>query len=169
MNKFKKFGYILSWIPMILLKLSLALLGLPIIAIAIKRWGSDSDDWPRLLAVWSNEEDGYPMWAEKDGIGPWTWYAIRNPVNGLRYWFEDPIIFNVEGWQHNSMEAMDLIDARVDSAYYWRYKGAFAGYRKIWLNDDGTYNEFWIGWKVGSVVPGLGFTLQYRPHRTIGT
>ena len=44
-----------------------------------------------------------------------------------------------------------------------------AGYRRVWLNKDGTYGEIWLGWKLGSPVPGLGFTTQIRLKQAVGT
>ena len=89
------------------------------------------------------------------------------------------------------MEAQELLDNNVNKAYLWRWNGPFASFRIVWLNgfvpeeDVGeepfivpkhlinmatadSYNEFWIGWKVGSTVPGMGFTLQLRLKREIG-
>ena len=61
-----------------------------------------------------------------------------------------------------------MIAAGVTRAYRWSYNGLFAGYRVVWLEDDGTYSERWFGWKVGSTVDGMGFAIQNRRHVTVG-
>lgn len=152
---------------MTIIKLTLAILGAVLVVPVALKLGTDM----KKLPIWGNKEEGPPKWfLDKDRPLPnWWWYSVRNPVNNMRYLFEDPVDYEVEGWAPNSMEAYDLINNELDSASYWRYKGPFAGYRKVWLTDEGKYSEFWVGFKVGSTVPGLGFTLQWRRNRVIGT
>ncbi len=95
------------------------------------------------------------------------WYAVRNPVNNKRFIFKDREA-KIDGWE-GPMEAQDLIDAGVTKATRWAYSGAFAGYRVIKLEGDNKYSEYWHGWKVGSTVPGMGFAMQLRRKREIGT
>ena len=129
------------------------------------------------LPIYGNEEEGYPEWFDRyvqkfwyKKIFPrWWWFSIRNPLNNMRFLFDDDKDFDRYGWQEDSMEAHDLIAAGVTSASLWRRRGLLAGYRRVWLNDDGTYSEIWFGWKVGSIVPGLGFATQVRLKREIGT
>ena len=180
-----KLLYILAWIPPLILKFVLAVLGLFLIPIFLKLNVN-----MKKLPIWGNREEGPPEWFLIDH-SVYRWYAIRNPVNNTRYWFSDEGPFKTEGWQRESMEAHDLIANNVKEASRWCYRGWFAGYRKVWLTTykkdkllimksilkrkkvyllAGTYyGEFWIGWKVGSHVPGLGFTLQWRRNREIGT
>ena len=176
MTNFKKFLYILSWIPVILLHIPLLLLGLIMVPIGLFY------SWPKLCWLWYNDEEGCPDWwfdtAKMKGgfIGMFPrfwWYAVRNPVNNFRFIFKDRKA-NISGnWTEGRMEAQDLIDRRMKVAYQWKWSGPFAGYRRVWLRYYGmsavTYSEFWIGWKIGSTVPGMGFTLQYRRNRKIGT
>jgi hypothetical protein len=131
----------------------------------------------KKLPIWGNREEGYPDWFDRyvqaywyKKIFPrWWWFCIRNSTNNFRYLFDDTKPFKTIGWQDDVMEAHTLIAAGVKSASRWRYRGLLAGYRKVWLNDDGeTYGELWVGWKVGSKVPGLGFTTQLRRKATIG-
>ena len=159
------------------LPVGLIFLGLVVVPIAIATRGPQSKDWPFLFWLWGNDEEGCPEWwfrlAEKKGgirakFPAFWWYAIRNNVNNSRYIFEDREA-KVEGWTGESMEAKDLIAAGVSKASRWTYNGFFAGYRRVWLNGDNKYSEFWIGWKVGSKVPGMGFTMQLRRKREIGT
>lgn len=175
LNVFQKGLYIISWIPVILIKLLLAIVGLLAVLIGLA-FGKQSESWPKLLWIWGNNEEGYPEWAKKQDIGAWHWYAIRNPVNNMRYIFEDRAAHISGNWTEPQMEAQDLIDRRMRRAYRWSYNGLFAGYRKIWLtkpyyNDNHLqqeYSEMWIGWKIGSTVPGMGFTMQYRRNVEVG-
>ena len=130
----------------------------------------------KTFPLYGNQEEGCPDWwlkmdkpAIKDVFPRWWWFVIRNPLNNLRYLFDDSKPFTKYGWQPEKLEATDLIAAGVTSATLWRCRGMMAGYRRVWLNKDGTYGEMWFGWKVGSVVPGLGFATSFRPKNEIGT
>jgi len=169
-----KLLYILSWILVAIVHIVLILLGLVVVPVAIKL------NWPRIFWLWDNDEEGYPTWAINRGISPFVWFAIRNPVNNFRFIFSDRKA-NISGnWTEDSMEAQDLIDRNMRVAYRWSTNGLFAGYRRVWLTEPDRgwaddpfpyekYSELWVGWKVGSTVPGMGFTLQYRRNREIGT
>ena len=191
MNTIKKWFYVLSWIPALLAKLLLAIIGLLAVMIALpfgsqEKWDKKGHYFPKIFFIWDNKEEGCPNWWFKyierqvpDSTGEkivqfcrekaprYWWFAVRNPVNGFRYIFKDREA-KFEGWQSKEMEAHDLIEAGVTSASRWAYSGLFAGYRAVKLNDDGTYNEFWIGWKVGSDIDGMGLTLQNRKYVKIG-
>jgi hypothetical protein len=190
MNILQKILYSLSWIPVILLKtfpllmlkpfvemswpiafapVGLFFLGLYLIPIAIATRGEDSRAWYKIFWLWGNDEEGYPDWAYAEGHSPWWWYAVRNPINNHRFIFNDDKPFKNYGWLPEAMEAQGLIEHKIKRAYRWRVRGIFAGYRLIWLVDNNTYSEIWIGWKVGSRVPGLGLTFQVRLRREIGT
>lgn len=186
MNKLKKLLYILSWIPMLVIRIGLMILGLVAVPIALMFDEAKLWHWPKLLWLWGNDEEGCPMWwyqiaRIKGGFiarfPRFWWYAVRNPVNNFRFIFKDREAHILGNWHTASMEAHDLIDAGVRVAYRWAYNGPFAGYRRVWITilpeagfeSVGEYSEFWIGWKVGSKVPGMGFTLQYRRNREIGT
>jgi len=143
-------------------------LGLPIVWYAIKNYSTQSNAWPKVFTLWGNKEEGYPLWAEQQGISAWWWYAIRNPVNNKRYVFKEKKAPKVYGWQ-GPMEAQDLIREGVGTATRWTHSGWKVGYRKVWLEGNDKYSEVWGGWKLGSDVPGLGFTMQVRLKRKIGT
>ena len=184
MNPVRKLAYILSWIPALLIKAALWFVGLVVIPVALlfgsqSKWRTKGHYFPKLFFLWDNKEAGCPQWwlinAESGEEGKvakkfpkWWWFAIRNPVNGMRYVFKDREA-KFEGWQSHQMEAKDLIEAGVTKATRWAYNGAFAGYRVIKLEGDGKYSEFWVGWKVGSSVDGMGLTIQRRKDRDIGT
>jgi hypothetical protein len=189
--RIRKLFYILTWIPVIVIKLVLVLAGLLVVPLAIMT------GWPKLFWLWNNAEEGCPDWwhnVAKDKGGfiarfpQFWWFAIRNPVNNMRFVFKDREA-NIRGnWAGERMEAQDLLDVGRRKAYRWSYNGMFASYRRVWLHDFHSsesefglpkaqqivygakaYSEFWIGWKVGSSVPGMGFAMQYRRKREIGT
>lgn len=132
-----------------------------------------------IFWLWGNDEEGVPEWwmmrAKRVGgirakLPNWWWYAIRNPVNNFRFLFDDREAKRETNWNFDlPMEPQNLLDAGLSSAYMWSYSGIFASYRLVWLGEKGKYSEFWIGWKVGSPVPGMGFTTQLRLKRDIGT
>lgn len=191
MNPIVKLLHVLSWIPAIIAKFILLIVGLFAVAIALpfgsqEKWKETKGYFPKLFFIWDNKEEGCPDWWPKyiarqvpDSKGEevvqflrskmptWWWFAIRNPVNGFRYIFKDREA-KFEGWQSKNMEAQGLIDAGVTHASRWAYSGPFAGYRTIKLEGDNKYSEFWIGWKVGSDVEGMGFTWQRRKDIEIG-
>jgi len=177
MSNLRKLLYIISWIPVMVIHIILILLGLIIVPIAIRIYEAHSVVWPKLFWVWGNDEEEYPSWAADRDISPFWWYAIRNPVNNFRFIFSDRKAAISGNWTEDRMEAQDLIDRNMRRAYRWSYNGLFAGYRKVWitarpshmpLGVPGEYSELWVGWKIGSAVPGMGFTLQYRRNREIG-
>lgn len=143
----------------------------------------DLEKWPDVFWLWGNDEEGCPQWwldncanGEENKVAEWFprwwWFAVRNPVNNHRYLFKDRPASIESNWPEiatSGFEADSLHKIGQQSAYVWRWNGPFAGYRKIWLNKDGRYTEIWGGWKLGSKIPGLGFTFQFRPRRKIGT
>ena len=188
MNSLKKTLHILSWILIAIIKIVLALLGLVIVPIALL-----FENWPKLFWLWDNQE-GIPQWWTNNAQNKWYtrychrwwWYAIRNPVNNSQFIFKDREAHIHTNWladEPTKMEAPQMIIARQDMAYAWRWSGPFAGYRRVWLGEPSvtyeseteyslhyaTYSEIWFGWKVGSEVPGMGFIMQVRLNREIGT
>ena len=191
MSKLRKLLYILSWIPAFIVRFAASLLGLILVPIALpfgsqKKFDEKGRYFPKVFFIWDNKEEGYPDWWPKyierqvpDSTGEkivqflrerfprFWWFAVRNSANGFRFIFKDREA-KYDGWQKNEMEAHDLIEAGVTEATRWAYSGPFAGYRKVTLEGDNKYSEFWIGWKVGSSVPGMGLTLQRRKNIEIG-
>ena len=173
MNPFIKLLHIIQWIAVIVLMIPLMVFGGVIVIPFALLFNADMKNLP----LYGNKEEGYPEWFDRyvqnfwyKKIFPrWWWYVIRNPLNNMRFLFDDSKEFKIEGWQEQSMEAHDLIIAGVTSATRWSYRGAMAGWRRVWLNGDDKYSEVWFGWKVGSTVPGLGFATQVRLKRDIGT
>lgn len=171
-------NYLLTvlWIPAFLIKIVLAVLGTVVVPLALA-FKVDM----KTLPIWGNRE-GVEAWffksaanGEEGKIAEWFprfwWHWWRNPVNNVRYWFEDVETCNVKtNWDFSiPMEAQQLIDKNRRMAFAWRWSGWKVGYRRVWLNDNLHYSEVWFGWKLTSRVPGLGFTSQWRPKRKIGT
>lgn len=167
---------VLLIIPAAIIKLLLVLLGLIMVPVALM-----FNKWPPFAWLWGNDEDGVPDWwlaRAKDKhivartFPRWWWYAIRNPVNNLRFLFDDVTPdklhirtnWNAEGW---AMEAPQMQEVGQHTAWRFVRHGWKAGYRRVWLDRD-TYSEIWFGWKLASPVPGLGFAMQVRLNRTIG-
>jgi hypothetical protein len=173
--------YILSWILFMPIHLLLMLIGLIVVPLALL-FKADMQNLP----LYGNREEACPLWwvrmAKKKGgfiakFYRFWWFAIRNPVNNFRYLFDDREAYVSGNWHMEVMEAYEMMMASRIRTYRWAYNGAFAGYRCVWLEPpyvlgipmaEMYYGEFWIGWKVGSKVPGMGFTLQYRRHRRVG-
>ena len=195
MSKAQRILYVASWIPVTLLftfpllifwpfvsmtmwtaltPIGLIFLGLVAVPFGIKY------NWPRYLWLWGNDEEGCPEWWLKQAASGeegklaqrfpcWWWYAIRNPVNNHRFIFRDRADVKEETNFEGRLEAPDLLEAGQQMGYRWAWAGPFAGYRRVWLAGQDKYSEIWFGWKVGSEVPGLGFTFQVRLKRKIGT
>jgi hypothetical protein len=151
----------LLWIPLLAIKLALVILGLVVVPIALLMKAD-----MKTLPIWGNRE-GVLSFCK--GTDFWS-YAITNPVNNLRYLFDEPIYQEESNWHPElQMEAPEMIVAGRAMAYRYRWSGWMSGYRRVWLNSNDRYSEFWIGWKLGSGVPGLGFTSQLRLKRKVGT
>ena len=161
-------------------------LGYPIIGY-LARW--QMTRWPRWTWLWQNDGDAVdwdlgamrpphdvPRWYYKK-YGPpgegwsayrlrFTYMAMRNPVNNHRFLLKDVTDWKTAGDAAAfDTEGSDLVRKGIKSASGWRYTGLLAGYRRIWLNSPTKYSELYFGWKVGSGVAGLGFTLQVRLNR----
>ena len=66
------------------------------------------------------------------------------------------------------MEAPDMIRFGDRFFWRWRWSGWKDGFRCVWVYSEKRYGEFYIGFKLGSSVPGLGFALRFRPWARVG-
>jgi len=175
MNSLLKLFYILTWLVLVPLHLVLILMGLVIVPFSLAMM-----KWPPVFWLWYNDEEGCPAWWIHTSVNSnfiaktfprFWWFAIRNPINNFRYIFKDRKATKMESnWSLiEPMEAPQLIKKDQKTAYRWLANGIFAGYRRVWLHSTTKYSEFWIGWKINSKVPGMGFTLQLRLYRDVGT
>ena len=173
MNPIVKALHILSWIPIAIVYIFLIFLGLFMVPIALRL-----EAWPKILWLWGNDEEGCPpWWMDRASLNHWYtdrwpywwWYAIRNPLNNSRFIFKDRKPTIESNWSIiEPMEAQPMINVGQDMAYRWAWSGPFAGYRRVWLNGQDKYSEIWFGWKIGSTVPGMGFTMQWRHKVLVG-
>lgn len=187
MNLLTKFLHMIQWFVVILITIPFILLGALVVIPLALLFKADM----RTLPIWGNREEGYPAWFDvyvqdywyKKIFPRWWWFSFRNSLNNARFFFDDSKPYDVDGWQPASMEAHDLMIANIRSASRWSYRGITAGWRRVWLTTvkkdiklykwvlvsaGEYYNELWFGWKVGSSVPGMGFTTQVRLYRDIG-
>lgn len=181
---------VLLLIPAAAVKLAGILAGLVLVPLGIATQymsldGWDRKHWPEVLWLWGNAEDGVnPQWWQ-DRHPSWphwwqafVWLAIRNPFNNSRYLFKDVKPAELDVLKSNwvdvhlgPMEPMNMAAVGVNRAWYFVRHGWKCGYRVVWFKEQGAggkYNEFWIGWKLASGVPGLGFTMQLRLKRRMG-
>lgn len=178
----------LMWIPLAIAKVLLALAGLVMVPIGLMtRYMSfgpiPEHHWPNnIFWLWGNDEEGVPDWwlgraadGEYGKLASWFprfwWLAIRNPVNNSRFLFKDTKDYGmVTNWGLvEPMEAPQMVNLNRRMAFAYRWSGWKSGYRRVWLGKkSGKYSEVWIGFKLGSSVPGLGFAMQLRLNREIG-
>lgn len=165
-------------------------LGLVMVPLALKLYGANSAAWKSILHIWGNDDLPPPAWwlkqTDRGDHGKFVkrfpnfwWFAVRNPVNNSHWWFSDRPANYSGSWASKQMEPADIVKTGARKATRWAYNGIFAGYKVVritlWPVVDGRgvvhagkYSEFWIGWKVGSDVPGMGFAMQWRRNREIG-
>lgn len=136
--------------------------------------------FPWLFYIWANEGDGiyppeyerrYPQWSQFRLA--WTWLAVRNPVNNLRFvpGFSckiDPKRVRFVGSLRSKNPS--LYDAKNIAYWYFAWCGPYSCYRRQYYR-KGRMVEFWIGWKIWpidqyEVSPyrkyGAGFAMQWR-------
>jgi len=159
MPKWKIPVAILSWIIPLLIKLILSILGL----VVVGWFGKDPQLWwPKWTKVWQNNEiRGSDFELQFNWWERWVYMATRNPANNMRYWFRDPVTYKTWGYT-GQLESLPMKEAAVQKASRWRQAKWMFSYRKLTLLDDQKYFEFYIGWKIGMDVPGIGITFQAR-------
>ena len=145
----------LLWIPAALVKLILFVVGLVLVPFT-------SPYHP----IWGNEEHPYaPQWFKPDWpfkLRQYWWRAIRNPVNNIRFLFEDIRLGDLEEQKGVPSPDKAVRELGRDSAWRWRRYKYFSEYMYMRRTGYKKYFEFRIGWKIASPVPGLGFTIQLR-------
>ena len=196
MNPFKAAAHIVSWLLIGALNFALILVGIPLVALFAGLDQKDWPRWTWLwqneedqgAPGWYGKRfpDGSPwmmlrLGENMGGYDPnmligfrhnkwarqWKYSAFRNPVNNHRFLIDEPVTWATSGDPKAfDYDGKSLERAGIRLSKGWRYKGAFAGYKRTWLNETpGKYSEFYVGWKVGSATPGFGFTLQTRFNR----
>lgn len=139
----------LLWIPVILVKIVLALLGLVLVPITSSRSGMYRRGINRPNTYWER--------------------AIRNPVGGFGYLLKHPKEYGQYGVHDPDKWILRNTDTRR-SVFRWRWSGWMVSYRRVWKHANNRYSEIYIGWKLGSAPDWaeLDFAMQYRRKRRIG-
>lgn len=181
------------WTLFILVRTALMLVGHVLIPVAVlfkayevrpsKFYDKQILSWTwKIMYLWGNEEDGiggspnYPfngeMWSLNRKI--WTWSAVRNPVNNLRF---VPILsfkLNPEKikWYGNQL---NLHLHNTTEHYYFAHQGAYSCLLIMYRSKSGELKRFWLGWKIRPSakingvspyqVPGVGFSTQITTRR----
>ena len=141
----------IAWVPVIILKVILILIGLPLLAIVF--WLDK--DIPSLY---------------RQGVGrPLTWWelAIRNPVGGFGF----ILLGRYPKRPYTIHQLGEVLEATEGSKrFQWRirYKGILMSFRALWIYNASKYGEVYIGWKLGSSPDELDFALSFRPYAQIG-
>ena len=141
---------VILWIPAITLKIMLAIIGLVVVPFTK----------PDNVIYGNNEHPTPPKWFRpewSEWARDYWWRAIRNPVNNLRYFMDEPPIDELHGVQN-----CDVAVRTDGQTSAWRFVRG-GKYSEFWyvkrVGDE--FFEFRIGWKF-SGVPGFGPTIQFR-------
>lgn len=179
---------ILLWLPALAVKLALAAIGLVVVPFThpFKNpiYGNREHPvpplwfvpWPtRMIDLHLPEKEW--VWELRDRLEDYIWRAIRNPVNNLRYYFEEPEPDYVAA-ESNSSYARgallqpsfnpDWVVRQTADSWAWRFvrSGLFSEFWYLRYSERfDRYFEFRIGWKF-SGVPGFAPTIQLRFGRT---
>lgn len=148
---------ILFWVPSLAIKLALAVTGLAVVPFT----------HPYKNPVWGNREHPVPpgwfMPEDADWIRDYVWRAIRNPVNNLRYLFDEPKAEIIGGDANPDVVVRKM---GYESSLRYMRAGIFSEFWYLRYSERfDRYFEFRIGWKF-SGVPGFAPTIQLRFGRT---
>lgn len=124
---------------------------------------------PKLFWLYGNDEPGFRN-EDFDSIWALLWDRIgRNPIGNLKYLMEkifgDPDEYKQWGVERHEKGTSDPMEAGDKFQWRARQSGLLTSIRATWGKPDGSKgkNEIYFGFKLGSNVPGIGFTTQVRP------
>jgi len=128
--------------------------------------------------------DKVPKMFRADANRPQTWWemAVRNPANGTKFWVKHPNRGEVKTYgkvreandtsvttfvtfstTESKVVPVPYLQARVR---HWKHLISF---RTQWIYPGRRrYGEIYIGWKLLSESPALGFALQFRWMAKVG-
>jgi len=134
---------IVLWIPVIVIKLVLVVLGLGIVPISSKTSGLYRAGTGRPVTYWER--------------------AVRNPVGGFDYLLKHPDTSKTYGY-------VLMEPHQMANSFVWRFKvaGVLSSVRMVWKYSKTRYGECYLGWKIDSAPPQLDFALSLRPWATVG-
>ena len=84
--------------------------------------------------------------------------AWRNPVGGLGWWIPHPKSYHMHGFVLEPHLTRKRFQARFN------HSGLLCSLRLVWKYSDARYGEFYLGWKLGSIIspPELDFAMSLR-------
>ena len=134
---------LILWVPVIILKVLLVILGLVLVPVLMTL----KKDLPKIYR-------GVPatMWNQ----------TIRNPVGGFGWLLKHP---------PSSKQFGLLSEPTPDGPHFqWRFRlaGVTSSLRLAWRYSRTRYGELYLGWKIDSAPPEFDFALSLRPWATIG-
>jgi hypothetical protein len=122
------------------------------------------------LPLWGNREEPVPphgFLLKNRPFPVWWWFAIRNPVNNFRYMITEPKEVKSFYGKYDFSED----DPMEQAGWRWRYRHSMFldSFRCTWGPARGSEGkrEFYIGWKIASSTPGVGFAFSPRPFPLI--
>jgi hypothetical protein len=136
---------LLLWVPAFAVKVVLVAIGLPYVWVALTL------ELP--LWIWGGPPPA-PWWLDS----AWEWYAIRNPVQGLK--FDAP--WSVREFGTTGAEPLEVKPLQaIGKSWGWRVAlcGPLSHVRLMVLRSEG-YCEFAIGWQPGPA--GVDIDAQAR-------
>ena len=134
---------IVLWIPAIVLKVMLVLIGVFIVHLTPSNRGLYRAGPGRPTTYWER--------------------AIRNPVGGFDYLLPHPDTSKTYGY-------VLMEPHKMANSFVWRFKvaGVLSSVRLVWKYSKTRYGECYLGWKIDSAPPRLDFALSLRPWATVG-
>jgi hypothetical protein len=138
---------ILLWVPALLLRLVLIVLGLVMVAVSLL---INDEVTPKALR-WFGRVEEIPGWWK--GSSYW-WMAIRNPTGGVR--FEQPTAEKLPNPDRI------VFNGQQRSATRWMRHGLKSEWWFLTRVNDETYFEFRIGWKYSGKLVKFSPTMQVR-------
>lgn len=129
-------------------------------------------EWPKWAWPWGNDQEGYPNWFVQKAAKSWYrkywpkfhWYAIENPFNNIRFLIKEPKNVKTFPEKANWDYGMDYMEL---DGFKWRYRyGGWKDSLRLTFGKqrkEGKNHEIYIGPKIGSSTPGVGFAASWRP------
>ena len=143
-----------------------AILGL--VAVPLSMLGDGRLRTPKMWWLWGNDEVGFRN-EDFESIWPLLWdRMVRNKVGNAKYVIGRLFADEQDFIQVDNLVATDFIgDPMEEEGFKWRWRrlGVFSSFRVTWgpARADKGKREFYIGFQLGSNVPGVGFTFfQFR-------
>ena len=149
-------GSCVLWIPVAILKIVLALIGLFVVPICL-RLGEPTHLWQKGAVPdwWLTMSQNRNVIAQR--FPRFWWWAIRNPVSGFGSLISPRGTYR----QWGSITEPHQTDLK----WQWRFRlsGLLSSFRCVWKYSKTRYGELYLGWKLGST--NWNFAMQLRRGR----